>query len=135
MPYPNKADFVYWPHHSPSADRRRLAEHLGLQLTGLIPCWLPTHRGVEGKNQPPTLSYFGERFDLAEKTIKLSAGGDGRSRAGMIALGLGWERRFLGPVLAHCDSANLGLLRWSSPARDAQWLSQVLLLQILRGPI
>ena len=38
-------------------DRRRLAEHLGLQLTGLIPCWLPTHSGVEGKNPPSALSY------------------------------------------------------------------------------
>ena len=36
----------------------RLAEHLGLQLPGLIPCWLPTHRGVESKDQPPTSSCF-----------------------------------------------------------------------------
>src|SRR6266566_1968269 len=94
-----------------TTDGRRLAEHLGLQLTGLIPCWLPTHRGVEGKDQPPALPRFGaraERFDLIEKTIKLSARRNSRSRTGMIALRLCWDRRFLGPVLAHRKNLTSG---------------------------
>jgi hypothetical protein len=72
---------------------------------------LATHRCVEGKDQPPALPRFGaraKRFDLTEKTIKLSARRDGRSRTGMIALRLSWERSFLGPVLAHRESLTSG---------------------------
>jgi hypothetical protein len=84
----------------------RLAEHLGLQLTGLIPCWLPTHRGVESKDQPPTPSSFGcwpKRFDLIEKTINLDARRGGRGRTGTIIQGC-WTRRCVGPVFAHRES-------------------------------
>jgi hypothetical protein len=84
----------------------RLAEHLGLQLTGLIPCWLPTHRGVESKDQPPSPSCFDswpKRFDLIEKTINFDARRRGRGRTGTIIQGC-WTRRFIGPVFAHRES-------------------------------
>src|SRR5215472_4399964 len=65
-----------------TADGRRFPEHLGLQLTGLIPCWLAAHRGIEGKDQPATAPAFSaraKRFDLVEKTINLRARRRGRT--------------------------------------------------------
>src|SRR5215472_13625029 len=59
-----------------TASGRRFTEHIGLQLARLIPCRLPTHRGVEGKDQPPARPCFGnrtKRFDLIEETINLGA--------------------------------------------------------------
>jgi hypothetical protein len=77
-----------------------------LQLTGLIPCWLPTHRGVESKDQPPTPSRFDswpKCFDLIKKMINFDARRRGRGRTGTIIQGR-WTRRFIRPMFAHRES-------------------------------
>ena len=44
--------------HIEPADRRRLAEHLALQLASRVPGRLPAHCGIEREDQPPALSRF-----------------------------------------------------------------------------
>ena len=47
--------------HVEPADRRRLAEHVGLQPAGGIPHRLPAHGGVEREDQPAALAGRGRR--------------------------------------------------------------------------
>src|SRR5262249_18088499 len=66
----------------------RGAEHLGLQLTGMIPHRLPTHCGIERKDQPhaPTgCSARPKRPDLMEKTINLRPRGGCRNLTRLLA--------------------------------------------------
>jgi hypothetical protein len=59
-----------------AADIRGCAEHLSLQLAGVVPCRLAAHRRVEREDQPPApacCSVWPQRPDLIEKTIDFSA--------------------------------------------------------------
>src|SRR5262249_54787672 len=96
----------------------RGAEHLGLQLTGMIPHRLPTHCGIERKDQPPAptgCSARPKRPDLMEKTINLRPRGGCRNLTRLLARVVSWAHRFVGLVVAHSASRHFrsvfGLLR------------------------
>ena len=68
--------------HVEPADRRRLAEHVGLQPAGRVPSRLPAHGRVEREDQPPSPAGFGRRskaLHLGEEGVDLRARG-GRCR-------------------------------------------------------
>ena len=59
-----------------SADRRGLAEHVGLQPAGRVPGRLPAHGGIEREDQPPALAGGGrrpERAHLRQERVDVGA--------------------------------------------------------------
>src|ERR1043166_9399120 len=68
--------------HLEPADRRRLAEHLALELAGGIPGRLAAHGGVKREDQPPALAGFEGRRQgtgAGDEGVDLRArGGSGR---------------------------------------------------------
>ena len=71
------------------ADRRRLAEHVGLQRAGGVPGRLPAHGGVEREDQPPAFAggrRRAERAHLVDECLDLRPG-RGRRRGAVFAHG------------------------------------------------
>ena len=69
--------------HVEPADRRRLAEHVGLQPAGGVPHRLPAHGGVERKDQPAALAGLrrpGRATSPASRNASISARERGRRR-------------------------------------------------------
>jgi len=76
-------------HVEPARTRRRV-EHAALKRLGEIPCWLPTHGGVEGEDQPPATAGGRDRAGLFEKGVNGAARRRTRRRRifGMVAHGV-----------------------------------------------
>ena len=76
--------------HVEPADRRRLAEHIGLQVAGRIPHRLAAHGGVEREDEPPALAGGGcwrEAFHLGQEGIDLGTPGRRRRRMAAVCRG------------------------------------------------
>ena len=100
------------------ADRRRLAEHVGLQPAGGIPGRLPAHGGVEREDQPAALpgAVDGARpFTWARK-----ASISGRVEAGAGARRLASSRRSIGGPSGR-SLAMAQALRWAPIAPPIKW--------------
>ncbi len=130
-----------------AADRRGLAEHVGLELAGAIPGRLPAHRGIERKDQPAALAGLGhrrrtERFDLIEKADRSPRVRTRPPEPGP-AYALAPAHGRTGPCssrVAHREqssgrpSASLkGGIRWPSPAKRAMAGAKVSIGQQIVG--
>src|SRR5262245_3657120 len=106
--------------HVESADRRRLAEHVRLQVAGGIPRGLPAHGRIEREDQPAAparLRRRRERLYLGEEGVDLRARGGRRRRAPAV--------RALLAIIGHGAATSAGgqsrplKVAISSPRRNA----------------